>query len=473
MSRRASDFPDEQAWPPGRGGASSGDESDHDSDWHPERLPTFNWRKVILFGAFSTIIGAAAIWLIRENGLESQTLVADPSPQLSGPTWSTGAPPFPFATANSASAVPDDEKPSPAISEAPVSKAPVPPVSKAPVSEAPIPSVSKAPGRASDDKGKTAPPPPPEPVPTQKTRVETTSQPSADPSAPGASQLTIRQAYRIHGHYQRSLSAAQAALDQAAMGKLEGGLAVEMTRASFKTARMEGEQVSSGIWPNPQVWVPRHVEGTPDWFVAVSYEPGIARVMDLMSSTPAGWRLTASGADTRATPGSFPRIATDAEGYAASLPENATGLVATPREVATAHLTSLESAKPDPRFEDGPWTSETVQFWQHERAQLEDAGWILSLSYRPEGPVRALRTADGGALLWYAARSTDSRLAERKGAKVSLKGPAAVRTGHKAFAHSASATYGRIYVTYIPPAGSSEPVRVLGEWSEVLESHGD
>ncbi|MEU1734448.1 hypothetical protein [Streptosporangium sp. NPDC020145] len=426
MSWRASDFPDEEAWPPGRGGASTGDESEHESDWHPESLPTFNWRRAVLFGTLSVVVAGAGVWLIRANSATPQTLVADPSPQTSSAGW------------GAASRSPSDTD-----------------VGK------PAPSTSVYVDRSGAGDGASATAPP------GKTAIGTTAKPEESP------QLTVRQAYRIHGSYQKNLSAVQTRMDSAAMGKLEGGLAVEMTRASFKTAKMQGETVASGTWPNPQVWVPRHVEGSPDWFVAVAHETGIARVVDLMSSTPAGWRLVASGLDTRAILPAFPKIATDAEGYATSLPENATGLVATPRQIAEEHLESLESAKPDQRFEDGPWTSETVKFWQQERAQLEDAGWILSLTYRQEGPIRALRTGDGGALVWYSARSTDTRMAERAGAKVTLKGSAAVRTRNKAFTHSASATYGRMYVTYVPPAGSTDPVRVLGEWSEVLESHGD
>lgn len=421
MSWRASDFPEEEAWPSGRGGASLGDESEHESDWHPESLPTFNWRRAVLFGTLSVVVAGAGIWLIRANSATPQTLVADPSPQSPAAGWGTASP-------------------SP--------------------SDTPAPSAS-----VYVDRGGTGERPS-EPVPTGKTSIGST----AEPKTP---QFTVRQAYRVHGSYQKGLSSVQSRMDEAAMGKLEAGLAVEMTRASFKTARLQGESVASGTWPNPQVWVPRHVEGSPDWFVAVAHETGIARVVDLMSSTPSGWRLVASGADTRAVLPPFPKIATDAEGYATSLPENATGLVATPRQIAEEHLASLESVKPDKRFEDGPWTSETVKFWQQERTQLEDAGWILSLTYRQEGPIRTLRTGDGGALVWYAARSTDTRMAERAGAKVTLKGSAAVRTRNKAFTHSASATYGRMYVTYVPPAGSTDPVRVLGEWSEVLESHGD
>ncbi|MEU8379077.1 hypothetical protein [Streptosporangium sp. NPDC048865] len=349
---------------------------------------------------------------------------------------------------------------------------------KASASPSPTPSPSRpTPETTPKPTGKgTDKSPRPEATPAKKPRIETrTTPPPADPPAAvsRSPQLTAKEAYGIHGRYQRGLSVAQARKDQAAMAKLEHGLALEMTRAAFKTAEMQKTSLATGIWPNPQVWIPRHVEGAADWFVAVSHEPGVARIVDVMSSAPGGWRLVASAADTRATPARFPKIATDGEGYATSLPESATGLIATPRQIARAHLASLENAEIDPRFDDGPWTSEATLFWQQERVRLEQADWRLTLSYRLEGPVRALRTSDGGALVWYGARSTELREAVREGAKVKLKGSAAVRTRNKAFARSVSATYGRMYVTHVPPAGSNEPARVLGEWSDVLESHGD
>ncbi|MFB9723303.1 hypothetical protein [Planobispora longispora] len=284
--------------------------------------------------------------------------------------------------------------------------------------------------------------------------------------------LTVRDARRVHDRYARDLSLAQQDMDDRAMGRLERGLALEMSRAAFETARVQGTGAAAGLWPRPEIWVPRDTAGTTDWFVAVAHEPQVARVSKLMTSTPGGWRLTAFTADTRVPAAPLPEIAIDADGYATSLPEDAPGLLATPRQVVHAHLASLESTTPDPRFADGPWTDEAVTFWRQERSQLEKSGWELSLFYRPEGPVRSLMTSDGGALVWYGARSTDLREARRAGATVTLNGPAGIRTGGTAFARSASVTYGRMYVAHIPPASSGERVRVLGEWSEVLESHG-
>ncbi|MGV9324530.1 hypothetical protein [Streptosporangium sandarakinum] len=414
----------------------------------------------------------AGVWLTTSNTPRPGALAADPSSAPPDADWGSAS--SPASTSPSASV----SSPSPSVpASSPEPDAPSP--SGTP--EKPEkPEKNDKPGKAG-----TKPAVPPSTAPKtdageeRETRAVVPPPPVSSPSPAdssakgGSAQLTAKQAYRIHSDYQRGLSAAQRDLDQAAMGKLEGGLAVQMTRAGFKTAEMEGGSVAAGIWPNPRVWIPRHVTGRPDWFVAVSTKPGVGRVADLMSSTPDGWRLVASAADTRPTPDRFPVIATDDDGYATSLSENATGLVATPRQVVDAHLASMERAEVDPMFADGPWTSDIALFWQEERAQLEDAGWSLTLSYLPEGPVRALRTADGGALVWYGARSTDTRKVERPGARVALKGAAAVRTGNRSFAHSARASYGRMYVTYIPPAGSPDPVRVLGDWSEVLESHGD
>jgi hypothetical protein len=344
MSWRASDSPDGQAGPSGRGDASARQDSEHASEWHPERLlAAFDWRKVILFGAVLAIIAGAAFWLAVRIPAES-SLAANPA--------------VPSPADGDKSALP--------LSTPTPTPTPTPSASKSPK-----PSPSPEASRAEKPQAKIPIPPPVALAP-----------PSAEPPArSGSPQLTVKEAYGIHGRYQRGLSAAQARKDQDAMGKLEHGLALEMTRAGFKTAQMQGTSLASGIWPNPQVWIPRRVEGGADWFVAVSYEPGVARVIDVMSSAPGGWRLVASAADARATPERFPKIETDSEGYATSLSETAPGLIATPQQIARAHLASMERAEIDPRFADGPWTSEAALFWQQERAQLEEADWKLTLNY--------------------------------------------------------------------------------------------
>ncbi|GAT69241.1 hypothetical protein PS9374_04914 [Planomonospora sphaerica] len=411
-----------------------------DGLWEPERLSTFRWRKVAVFGTAATVFTGVGIWIVLSGSSGPRTLLAHTTPAPGGTSWEAAVPPPSV-----------DASPSGAHSSSGTTEkagrgviAPATPVDPTAAVEPPADPAAEEPSATTAES----------PVDTLPTRV------------------TAKDARRIHGRYARELSIAQSKMDAKAMGKLEHGLALEMSRAAFETARMEGTQVAAGLWPRPRLWVPRDSTGTTDWFVAVAHQEGVARIMDVMASTPAGWRLVGSTADVRPVPAPLPEIATDSEGYATSLPENATGLSATPRQVARAHLASLQSTRPDARFADGPWTSEAALFWRQERAQLERAGWRLSLSYRPEGAVRSLMTSDGGALVWYAARSTDLRTARRAGALVTLKGAAAVRTGNKAFSRSASVTYGRMYAAYIPPAGSNERVRVLGEWSEVLESHG-
>ncbi|WP_449061135.1 hypothetical protein [Planomonospora algeriensis] len=405
-----------------------------DGIWEPERLSTFRWRKVAVFGTAATVFTGVGIWIVLSGSSGPRTLLAHTTPAPGRTSWEAVVPP------PSGSVLPSGA-PSAGTTEKAGSGEVVTPAT--PTAPADPTAAAEPPATVTES-----------PVDTLPTRV------------------TAKEARRIHGRYARELSIAQSKMDAKAMGRLEHGLALEMSRAAFETARMEGAEVGAGMWPRPKLWVPRDSSGTTDWFVAVAHREKVARISLVMASTPAGWRLTAFTADTRPVPAQLPEIATDSEGYATSLPENATGLRATPRQVARAHLTSLESTRPDARFADGPWTSEATLFWRQERAQLERAGWRLSLSYRPEGAVRSLMTKDGGALVWYAARSTDLRTARRVGALVTLKGAAAVRTGNKAFSRSASVTYGRMYAAYIPPAGSNERVRVLGEWSEVLESHG-
>ncbi|GAA3132903.1 hypothetical protein GCM10010466_24400 [Planomonospora alba] len=457
MSRHASDSPDRRGWHSWRIDAPAGHDFD-DGGWEPERLSAPRWKKVALFATAATVFSGVGVWAVLSASSASRTVLAGTTPAPEETSWEAAVPPPDGGTAQSAPSPPSATERSEPTSAAQRSDAaePLPSTTGTRTPEKPA-------GKSSA--GKTAAPAEPAPV-----------EPPAGASGPAAetvpTRVTAKEARRIHSRYARDLSRAQAEMDERAMGRLEHGLALEMSRASLETARMEGTQPGAGMWPRPEIWVPRDSRGATDWFVAVAHREGVARIMDVMASTTAGWRLVASAADTRPTPAALPEIATDAEGYATSLPEDASGLVATPRQIARAHLASLERTEADARFADGPWTSEAALFWRQERAQLERAGWRLTLTYRPEGPVRSLMTRDGGALVWYAARSTDLRTARRVGALVTLKGAAAVRTRSKAFAHSASVTYGRMYVAYVPPAGSDERVRVLGEWSEVLESHG-
>ncbi|MFC4057157.1 hypothetical protein ACFOWE_02560 [Planomonospora corallina] len=470
MSRHASDSPDRRVWHSWRIDAPAVHDFDGDG-WEPERLSTFRWRKVVLFTTAAAAFSAAGVWIVLTGPSTSRTVLTGATPAPDKSAWEAvvpppdggapGRPPSLAATATAENAEEKDGQDSPSAEK---TAAPVEPeVSTEPPDASTGPSIepSTAPSAALS----TAPSAAPSAVPS--------ATPSGAPPVEALpTRITTKDARRVHGRWAQDLSRAQVKMDDKAMGKLEHGLALEMSRAAFETARMENAQVPSGLWPRPEIWVPRDSQGSTDWFVAVSHQEGVARISIVLASTTAGWRATAFTADTRPVPAELPELATDAEGYATSLPEDASGLAATPRQVARAHLASLESTEPDARFADGPWTSEAALFWRQERAQLERAGWRLSLTYRQEGPVRSLMTSDGGALIWYAARSTDLRTARRAGALVTLKGAAAVRTGSKAFAHSASVTYGRMYVAYVPPAGSDEQVRVLGEWSEVLESHG-
>ncbi|MEU7893368.1 hypothetical protein AB0B45_10920 [Nonomuraea sp. NPDC049152] len=381
-------------------------------EWEPERLSAGPWRLIIRAGTVFVVLAAVGI------GLGAIRSSQAPSPSMAAP----------MATASAMA--PPQGSPQAGAAGQPVT--PVTPAS--PVT----PAASAAPSRG-------------------------------DGARPA---VTAQEAKRVHDRFQHELSAAQLDLDDKAVGELEQGLALEMTKASFQTARMQDAEVAAGIWPGTKVWVPRRTDDAGDWFVAAMHEPGVARVTDLLVKTEKGWRLAASTADTRDPAPELPAIAVDADGYAKSLDEFTSGLRGTPKQVALAHLRSLERATKDDRFAEGPWTSTAVRLWQRERAQLRKAGWDLKLSYRLNGKVRALRTVDGGALVWYSARSTEVRTAQRPGTTVTLKGSAAVRTANRPFAQTASATYGRMYLAHVPPIGSTEPIRVMGDWTDVLESHG-
>lgn len=418
-------MPDKQVWPPGHSDdtavtapipplARHRSQPQPPEEWEPERLSAGPWRLIIRAG---TVFVALTVVGIGIGAIRSSWT---PAPSVVTPVASASAPATDRGSAQAGAAQQQATPVGPGTSGEPVE-----------------------PGASAPPRGG-----------------------GAEPA------VSTREARRVHDRFQRDLSAVQLDMDDKAVAQLEQGLALEMTRASFETARLRDDPVAAGIWPGTKVWVPRRTAEAGEWFVAAMHEPGVARVTDVLVRTKQGWRLVASTADTRTPAPELPAIAVDADGYATSLDEFTSGLRGTPKQVALAHLRSLERATDDERFADGPWTSTAVRLWQRERAQLRKAGWKLELSYRLTGKVRALRTVDGGALVWYAARSTEVRTAERPGTTVTLKGSAAVRTANRPFAQTASATYGRMYLAYVPPIDSTEPIRVLGDWTDVLESHG-
>jgi hypothetical protein len=181
---------------------------------------------------------------------------------------------------------------------------------------------------------------------------------------------------------------------------------------------------------NPVLFVPR-LDGYPKWFVVAAMEregergkPRQVLLMFTRSGADATWQL----ANETAVSGKLPAIATDRQGYAVAIPAEtgeAGGTAQTAGssgrpamgldDVPAAHAHYLAGG--DERgFIAGPYTSG----WRDDRAawtrRLRDHGWADTSSFtRTRYPPAALRTKDGGLLVWYAMSRVETLFSAKSG----------------------------------------------------------
>ncbi|WP_189242952.1 hypothetical protein [Planobispora rosea] len=313
----------------------------------------------------------------------------------------------------------------------------------------------------------------PAPVPSTRT-LEPTPAPAPAPA------LTVAQARRIHEQYRRQLARARAA-DGAGLQHAEAGLALELSRAQERLRRLRGQPPAPPARVvSTRMIIPRLPSGQPRWFAAEVRYADRDDVVHLIFAESAegeqvgGWRVVAGSA----TPADqvLPRLATTGQGEAQAVPAHATGLPVSPSALARAHAASLSSADSDARarrlIAPGPYTSQAAAAVRAERRALAGR-WRLRITSRPWGPIYALRTADGGALVWYALREQQIFTAVDSGAPPLEFGRAQAATlaGGRAFSQQAHLISAGWFCAVLPPAGDQR-ARIVGDWYSALKVNG-
>lgn len=144
--------------------------------------------------------------------------------------------------------------------------------------------------------------------------------------------------------------------------------------------------------------------GWPRWFVAEARgnKGGSLRWLLVFTRDGLGrpWQVAYL---TLVKPGSLPPIKTDGDGRAEAVPANSTGLAVAPEDLSKDYATYLKGG--GKTFADGPHTSE----WRAARAKnAKKPGLATQFIDQPltEGDYAplALRTQDGGALVFFAHR---------------------------------------------------------------------
>ncbi|MEV5439531.1 hypothetical protein AB0K80_26490 [Streptomyces sp. NPDC052682] len=151
--------------------------------------------------------------------------------------------------------------------------------------------------------------------------------------------------------------------------------------------------------------------GWPRWFVAdaAGNKGGTARWLLVFVRNGLGepWKVTYL---TLVVPGTVPQFKKDKDGWAEAVPVNATGLAVPPGRLSQEYATYLKSG--GGTFADGPHTSE----WRKDRAKAAKRPGLVTqyvdepLTSGAYAPL-ALRTADGGALVFFATHHYEKQTA--------------------------------------------------------------
>ena len=292
---------------------------------------------------------------------------------------------------------------------------------------------------------------------------------------------TLSSAIAIVNAYNAARGQADALLDASILAEVEAGAPLAIDRGRYLVARHSDP---AGVVRTPQLGAPVLLASPrfgayPMWFVMAmpnGTSTGDARSADTAkvavfrrSTSVAPWRLV-SGPDIAAGT-ELPRVTTDATGAARSVsPRDAAGLGTSAQRAVEAYATVLA----DPP---APQAAEFVaDDFIRQMRDLQDAQNALAFADFEQmwtaRPVRfALRTVDGGALVFATLVRTDRYTVARRGF-IDWKGNAAAQAYLPGrVLHFAQLRYLHQILMVIPPAGQGRP-RVIGQSGGVVDGSG-
>lgn len=293
-------------------------------------------------------------------------------------------------------------------------------------------------------------------------------EPAPEPApavAPAAT--TVAQSTDVLGDLGEVLSAADAALDPAALGPRVTGPALATRTAEYVRAGSTGGAKPPTILPtDEQVLIVPQTTQWPRTQLVVTEQPDdlqAPRILVLQQAAPReqyklwGWARMAPGV-------SMPPTAEPATGSAVLAPD-AQGLVVTPAEALVQYADVLANGTASAyaaTFAADPFRAAIEAARAAMVAGVESAASATE-TYTPDAaPVVALATADGGAIVVGQLTTVSTVTLTVAGGTIPIQDPFyAALTGTQSAASSFARTYTDVLVMYVPPADSGAPVQVL------------
>jgi hypothetical protein len=296
---------------------------------------------------------------------------------------------------------------------------------------------------------------------------------SADAGGPPA--LSKDQAAQVLERFVATANRAGRDLDDETLAAVEGAPQLTMDAAAYKLRRASKDKPADVPYAKPTFYIPR-LSGHPRWFAAdviTGTGKDTLRHAMLFTQDKAGgpWLLTDDPYPTDAALG---RVALDKDGYATALTPTATGLAMAPDRLAPAHAALLTAGPKTPGaagLAAGPKTTQAYDALRQAQDQLGKGGVSLTSRFAPDSsPVHALRTTDGGALVWYVVRQNEAYTAPKRG-RLAVTGDLVGLAPASSAKTRLDTTVLVQYLAAVPPKGKG-PVAVTGMYRKAVEATG-
>ncbi|HYZ54330.1 MAG TPA: hypothetical protein VE733_12650 [Streptosporangiaceae bacterium] len=298
-------------------------------------------------------------------------------------------------------------------------------------------------------------------------------------------------AMRVFNSYVTAEKVALASHDETLALSLATGAEYSLVTASFSIAARSGQAVPAAAYGRPTLYVPRQTT-YPQWFAAVAPEHpaagGPSRTAVLIferAKAGSAWALSGSVLLGRGAPAL--KVATSGSGYASAVATSDQALKVRPDVVGAMHATIVDdgpTSEAATAVAAGPQT--TGLYSANSTAARQAAALHESYRWQMDGtsyPEFALRTTDGGALVFYTmylnttTETTSKPSAHSKAPLPTIPVPAAYQALLKAnqppLHHQLTADQTLQFVALDPPGtAQAAKIQVIGAGGGPAYAHG-
>jgi hypothetical protein len=269
---------------------------------------------------------------------------------------------------------------------------------------------------------------------------------------------------RIMDSVSTAVSDADSARDSGKLKPRVAGAALTVREANYKVRAENGEAAA----PVPVAAGPiltSMVSTSADWprtvvTVTEGEDNPVPQVIVLVQQDPrSNYRMVGA---LQMLPGTtFPQVSTESAGTPAVAPDAGEGLLHSPQAAVKMVAENLDDGKHKDAIGKNTFSEQIRAFQKDQVESNENADISFSRSV-DDGSLRALRTADGGAVVFGHMESVMSSVPAEAGATVELSPEFAALAGEDSTTEGVDVTYGESVFVYVPPAGSDDRLTLVG-----------